>query len=167
MLIGTLTDGKMYYTKEGKVMKAFGCDDFDAIKALQKKVEICCITGDKRGFPIVEKRIKDEMELRLELVPSNAKERWSWIKKEYPEYTIVFMGDGIYDFLCLKKADYSFTVSDSLFHVKKTQKSYLRRQGGNRAVAEACILIDQELNLNCFPDIYDGKMTEFNRTIKA
>ena len=146
-------------------MKAFGCDDFDCLKALSVKVDICCITADKRGFPIVEKRIKEEMEFKLELVSNKPKERWEWIKKAYPNHTIVFMGDGIYDFYCLKKADYSFTVSDSLFHVKKNAKVILRRQGGNRAVAEACILIDQELNLGCFEDIFEGKMKEFNRTI--
>jgi 3-deoxy-D-manno-octulosonate 8-phosphate phosphatase (KDO 8-P phosphatase) len=149
---GTLTNGKMYYTKEGKVMKAFGCDDFDALKTLSEKVEIQFISGDAKGFEISKKRA-DEMGIPIALVPSNAERRWKWIKTVFPDEIIVFMGDGINDYLALKNADYSFTLEDALGHTKAAAThGWIPRTGGERAVAQACIIIDSILGLGCFPE---------------
>ena len=152
---GTLTDGKMYYTKEGKAMKAFGCDDWDALMALSKKIELCFISGDTKGFPITSKRIEDEMGYTLNTVPSNAKLRWKWIEKNFKGYTIIFIGDGIYDYLSLENADHSFTVKDALTHVKDSAKIVLDRNGGERFVAQCCLIINNTLDLKCFEGIYD------------
>jgi 3-deoxy-D-manno-octulosonate 8-phosphate phosphatase (KDO 8-P phosphatase) len=147
-------------------MKAFGCDDFDSMKAISKKAEICVITADERGFLIVEKRIKEEMQMPLYLVPNGAKQRWDWIKEKFKDnYEIVYIGDGIYDYYSLRNADLSFTMGNSLFHVKKNASVILRRSGGDRAVAEACIMIDQYYKLGVFDDFYKGEMKDFNRTI--
>ncbi len=148
---GTLTDGKMYYTKEGKTMKAFGCDDFDALRALSKKVEICFITADKKGFDIVNKRA-EEMGMPLYLVSNEPRERWSWIKNKFPDQTIIFAGDGINDWYCLREADLSYTVKDALPHTKANAKTIIQRRGGDRAIAEACIRIAWVYNLNCFDE---------------
>ena len=37
---GVMTDGKFYYTKQGKVMKCFGADDNDALKLLSNYIKI-------------------------------------------------------------------------------------------------------------------------------
>lgn len=148
---GTLTNGMMYYTKEGKVMKAFGCDDFDALKSLGKKVKIHFISGDEKGFEISKKRA-DEMQIPITLVPSNAFKRWNWIVQTYPNQTIIFMGDGINDFIALESADMSFTVSDALPHVLEAAQFNVGRRGGDRAVAAACLMINGEYALGCFED---------------
>ena len=56
---GVLTDGGFYYSETGKVLKKFGPDDNDALKLLSPFIEIRFISGDKRGFKITQKRIKD------------------------------------------------------------------------------------------------------------
>lgn len=150
---GTLTDGRMYYTKEGKVMKSFGCDDFDSLKSLSKQVEIVFITADKKGFEISNKRA-GEMSIPLYLVSNDPHERWKWIEDRYKDYIICFAGDGINDWLCLQKAWASYTVKDALPHTLSNAKFVINRRGGDRAVAEACIRIDGLLNLNCFPKEY-------------
>lgn len=147
---GTLTDGKMYYTKEGKTMKAFGCDDFDALRALSKKVEIQFITADKKGFDIVQKRA-EEMGMPLTLVSNEPNERWNWIKQNFEDKVIIFAGDGINDWVCLKNADLSFTVKDALPHTLGSAKKIINRRGGDRAIAYACIMIDGLFELECFP----------------
>lgn len=147
---GTLTNGKMYYTKEGKVMKAFGCDDFDALKTIGQKVHIQFISGDEKGFEISKKRA-DEMNVPIALVPSNAQKRWEWIESNFADKIIVFMGDGIGDYIALKNADYSFTVKDALSHTYNAAKEIIHRKGGDRAVARACILLDRKYRLGCFP----------------
>ena len=52
---GTLTDGKFYYDKKGKIFKAFGPDDHDALNLIRKSINILFITGDKKGFDISKK----------------------------------------------------------------------------------------------------------------
>jgi 3-deoxy-D-manno-octulosonate 8-phosphate phosphatase KdsC-like HAD superfamily phosphatase len=102
----------------------------------------------------------------LYLVPNGAKQRWDWIKEKFKDnYEIVYIGDGIYDYYSLRNADLSFTMGNSLFHVKKNASVILRRSGGDRAVAEACIMIDQYYKLGVFDDFYKGEMKDFNRTI--
>lgn len=140
----------MYYTKEGKVMKAFNCDDWDALKELSNKIELCFITGDKKGFDIVKKRIEEEMNFPLFLVSHLSEERWKWIKEKYPNYTIIFMGDGIYDYTSLKSADLSFTIKNALNHIKQAASVVIERNGGDRAVAEACLYINKYYKLGCF-----------------
>jgi 3-deoxy-D-manno-octulosonate 8-phosphate phosphatase (KDO 8-P phosphatase) len=146
---GTLTDGRMYYTKEGKVMKSFGCDDFDALKLIGQKIHIQFVTADKRGLPIVQKRA-DEMGINLADVPSRPQARWNWIKEKYPDMEIIYMGDGIFDYHCLKQANFSFTVKDALDHTRDSAKIVVDRRGGDRAVAAACIEINRIYELKCF-----------------
>ena len=144
---GVLTDGKMYYTSEGKWMKAFGADDWDALKQINKYMPLCFITADKRGFPIVEKRIVDEMRFDLHLVSHEPVDRWKWMKEKYYNRNIIFMGDGIFDWFSLSQSFYGITTADALMHVKQCAKYITKRTGGNRAVAEACLHIGQELKL--------------------
>ena len=65
---GVMTDGKFYYTSDGKFLKAFGPDDSDALGVLNKLIEIRFITGDKKGFSISKKRIVDDMGYKLDLL---------------------------------------------------------------------------------------------------
>jgi 3-deoxy-D-manno-octulosonate 8-phosphate phosphatase (KDO 8-P phosphatase) len=148
---GTLTDGRMYYTKEGKVMKSFGCDDFDALKLIGQKIHIQFITADRKGFPIVQKRA-DEMGIYLAEVPNRPKARWQWIKERFPDMEIIYMGDGIFDYYCLEQAEVSFTVKDALSHVLDSAKHVIDRRGGDRAVAEACLEINQIYELEIFKE---------------
>lgn len=54
---GVLTDGTFFNTKDGKFLKRFGPDDWDALKEVAKYSDVHVISGDKTGFPIVEKRV--------------------------------------------------------------------------------------------------------------
>ena len=54
---GVMTDGKFYYTNDGKVMKAFGADDHDALSILKNYMNIIFVTGDKKGFKISKKEL--------------------------------------------------------------------------------------------------------------
>src|SRR3990167_10294459 len=78
---GVFTDGKFYYTTEGKVMKKFGPEDNDALSLLEGKMHIHAISGDKRGFPITKKRIADDMKLPLDMVSTF--ERVEWLKERF------------------------------------------------------------------------------------
>ena len=49
---GVMTDGKFYYSVDGKFLKAFGADDHDALSILKKYMNIIFVNGDKKGFNI-------------------------------------------------------------------------------------------------------------------
>lgn len=135
---GVLTDGGFYYSSEGKVIKKFGADDNDALSLLRPYMEIIFVTGDKRGFEISDKRIKD-MHFKLELVSTIR--RIDWIKERYDPNEVIYMGDGIFDHYVMKEVGYSISTSDGDLRAKDHADYVTERQGGKRAVAEACLHI--------------------------
>lgn len=140
---GVMTDGKFYYSKDGKVMKAFGPDDHDALLLLKPHLSIMFVTGDKKGFDISKKRIADDMKFPLTLVSTF--ERIDWIKEQglNPKETI-YIGDGIFDAMVFKEVMYGIAPANA-FHTTKKASSYVTKSsGGDSAVAEACVHIMQK-----------------------
>jgi len=147
---GILTDGGFYYSAEGKVMKKFGADDNDSLSLLKPYIEIMFVTGDKRGFPITEKRIAADMKMRLELVSTI--KRIEWIKERYDPREVIYMGDGIFDHYVMKEVGYAISVSDGDENAKKYANYVTKRPGGQRAVAEACLHILEKFFVPYNPD---------------
>ncbi len=150
---GVMTDGQMVYSKNKKEFKIFGPDDNDALKILKKYLNIIFITADKRGFLITKRRIQQDMKMKLYLV--NGRDRKNILQKKYDLSKSIFMGDGIFDYLVMKKCFYSITVKDSLDHVKKNADYVVDRTGANRAVAEASIHILKKFFNKSFEKIID------------
>ena len=101
---GILTDSTFWQSKDGKQLKRFGADDWDAVRELMKFAKVSFVTADKKGFPIVQKRIEDEMKFDLDLVPNKPiQSRWEWIKTIFPDNKIIYVGDGIYDWFCFHR----------------------------------------------------------------
>ncbi len=136
---GVFTDGKFYYTSEGKVMKKYGPEDADALSLLKGKMNIHVITGDKRGFPITQKRIQEDMKLPLDLVSTF--ERVNWIKEHYNLEETIYMGDGIFDPLVFKEVAYSIAPANAFFNTKKYANHVTSAIGSEGAVAEAVLHI--------------------------
>lgn len=136
---GVLTDGSFYYTSEGKVMKKFGADDNDALSLLKPYMDIIFVTGDKRGFPISSKRISDDMHMPLFLVSTI--KRIDWIKERYQPEDVIYMGDGIFDCYVMQEVGYGIATANADDNAKKYANYITLRNGGDRAVAEACLHI--------------------------
>jgi len=136
---GVMTDGKFYYSHDGKVMKAFGADDHDALSILRNYINIVFVTGDKKGYRISKKRITSHMGFPLYLV--STVQRVEWIQKRFDLKKCIYIGDGFFDYLVMQKVGYSLTPNNSANFTKKKANHVLRRSGGDRAVAEACLFI--------------------------
>jgi len=136
---GVLTDGLFYYTKDGKIMKAFGPDDNDALSLLQPYIEVRFVTGDRKGFDISSKRIVDDMKFKLDLVSTI--QRVEWIQEHWPLENVIYMGDGIFDHYVFKKVGYAIAPKNADSYTKKNAHFITQRKGGQRAVAEACLHI--------------------------
>lgn len=136
---GVFTDGKYYYTVEGKIMKKFGPDDNDALTFLKDRLHIHAVSGDKRGFPIVKKRIAEDMKLPLDMVSTF--KRIEWIRERFNPEETIYMGDGIFDPLVFKHVAYSIAPANAFYKTREAADFVTTSRGGEGAVAEACIHI--------------------------
>jgi 3-deoxy-D-manno-octulosonate 8-phosphate phosphatase (KDO 8-P phosphatase) len=131
---GVLTDGKFYYSEEGKILKKFGPHDSDGIKMLKNAgVSVKAITADKRGFKITQKRIKD-MGLEIELVTEQ--HRYNWFVTNFNSKTTAFVGDGIFDTSILDYCDISFAPVNAIEEALKACKKKLKTKGGEGVFLE-------------------------------
>ncbi len=153
---GVMTSGVFYYTSKGKFMKAFGPDDHDALCLLKPYLEIRFVTGDSKGFSISKKRIQKDMGFPLDLVSTI--KRIEWINKKFPKKNIIYMGDGIFDHYVMKKVNYSIAPNNADENAKKFANYVTKRNGGDRAVAEASLHILKKFFKRFNPD----KMPEKN-----
>jgi 3-deoxy-D-manno-octulosonate 8-phosphate phosphatase (KDO 8-P phosphatase) len=133
---GVLTDGSMIYDSFGKKFKIFGPDDNDSLQILKKFIKIYFVSGDKEGFAISEKRVH-HMNFDIFYVPALQREKW--IDKKFGLKNCIYMGDGIFDHLVMRKTYYSIAPNNSLNHILKIANYVTIRSGGQRAVAEASI----------------------------
>ena len=136
---GVMTNGSFFYTADGKYMKIFGPDDNDGLSLLRPYLDIRFVTGDRKGFPISKKRISEDMNYPLDLVSSI--KRIDWIKERYPINSVIYMGDGIFDHYVMKEVAYSIAPRNADVNSLKYSDYQTQREGGNRAVAEACLHI--------------------------
>ncbi len=136
---GVLTDGSIYYSETGKVLKRFGPDDHDAIRLLTDHLPVHVISGDKRGFPITRRRVQEDMGLPLDLV--STLHRVDWIAGRWPLDSVIYMGDGIFDAVVFGAVGYAIAPADADPIARRAAHYVTERKGGDRAVAEACLHI--------------------------
>ncbi len=139
-----MTDGGMWYTADGKVMKRFGPDDSDGLKLLRKFFPdwtVDFITADFRGWAITSARIEVDMGCRLWLMRED--ERVDLFKKQWPtcHRDTIFIGDGMFDAPILQMCLYGIAPRDAAPVAIAVADWITECKGGNRAVAEACLHI--------------------------
>jgi len=134
---GVMTTGQFLYSSEGKAFKVFGPDDADGLALLRRFLPIRFITGDHRGFPISERRIHHDMGYELDLVSTT--KRVDWLAERYDLARVVFMGDGIFDHLVMRRVGYAIAPQNAHPYAKACAQFITPGAGGQRAVAEACL----------------------------
>ena len=143
---GVITNGQMTYDKTGKKYKIFGQDDHDSLKLMKNYINILFVSGDKIGFKISKKRVED-MGFKLKYLPVNIREKW--LDKKFGLKNCIYMGDGIFDHLIMKKVYYSIAPKGTLNHVAKSANYITKRKPAERAVAEAVVHILKKIyNIN-------------------
>ena len=133
---GVMTDGKFHYSNKKKIFKVFGADDSEALKILSKYLKIYFITSDRRGYHISKKRIVDDMGYNLFYI--NTKDRYKFVNDKFNLKISIFMADSFTDYHILKNCYYSIVPKNADLDVKKISIYTTKRDGGDRAVAEAC-----------------------------
>ena len=139
---GVLTDGGMYYSAHGDVMKKFNSKDGMGINILRKK-NIPTVIVTKEKTEIVKKwartmnvrKVYDGI-LKKELILEKICKSFKISEKE-----IAFIGDDVNDLAIMKKVGFSVTPKNGNNAVKKIADYITKCKGGEGAVREITDLI--------------------------
>jgi len=135
---GVLTDGGMYYSKEGEVLKKFNTKDGMGIELLRKN-KIIPVIITKEDSKIVLKRAE---KLKIKEVYIGVKDKLKILEKLKMKYNleyknIAYIGDDINDLPVLKKVGLSFTPNDAVPEIKQSVTYITLKSGGDGALREA------------------------------
>lgn len=142
---GVLTDGSMYYSKDGEVIKKFNTRDGMGIELLHKKGVIPVIITRENSEIVIKRAEK----LKVEEVYIGAEDKLEIVKKLRKKYNanfneIAYIGDDINDIPLLKKVGFSSCPFDAVDEVKKIVKYICKTKGGEGAVREVVDIIRGE-----------------------
>ena len=139
---GVLTDGGMYYSAHGDVMKKFNAKDGMGINILRKKnIPTIIITKEKTKIikqwakKMNVKKVYDGI-MKKELILEKICKSFKISEKE-----IAFAGDDVNDLELMKKVGFSVTPKDGNNTVKKIVDHITKSKGGEGAIREITDLI--------------------------
>lgn len=139
---GALTDGGMYYSEKGEVMKKFNTKDGMGIELLLEKGIIPVIITNEKSKLVLKRAEK----LKIDEVYIGIENKVDTLKKIIKKYNLSFkevayIGDDINDLELLKKVGFSSAPQDSIDSVKKIVDYVTLRKGGEGAVREVIDII--------------------------
>lgn len=148
---GTLTDGGVYYSPKGELLKKFSLRDGTGFFLLRQ-------AGIKTGFittensPIVEQRAK-KLKIDKYIFGTNNKleAMQEFVKQEGLSLeNIAFIGDELNDVKLLASCGLAFAVGDADMRVKGVAEIVCEQMGGNGALREAAekLLQLQDINID-------------------
>ena len=155
---GTLTDGCVYYSPEGELLKKFSLRDGTGFFMLRcAGIKSGIITGE--NSPIVEKRAKKLKvdELIMGAVPK-VEALGKFLKSEGLSFeNVAYIGDDLNDIKLMRNCGLSFAVGDADARAKEAADIVCKRIGGNGAFRESIekILTFREFSVE---DIINNKL---------
>lgn len=139
---GTLTNAKVYYSKNGEEFKKFSIRDGMGIELLRRNDIMCAIVTSENSQIVIARANKLKIE-HLILGSHNKKRDIIDLAKnlnlELDE--VAFIGDDVNDIHPMQIVGASACPADSVEEVKKIVDYVCTRNGGNGAVREFCDLI--------------------------
>ena len=139
-----LTDGGMYYTENGDIMKKFHTRDGMGVSLLRrKKIPTIIITKEKTKFvkkwakKMNVEKLYDGIEKKEDLVTTICS------KYDVSLQELAYIGDDINDLELLKKVGLSVTPADGITDAKKICNYICKSKGGEGAFRELADLILQ------------------------
>ena len=137
-----LTDGGMYYTENGDVMKKFHTRDGMGVSLLKKKkISTIVITKEKTKF--VRKWAK---KMNVEKLYDGIQKKEDLVNTICVRYNVkleelAYIGDDVNDLELLKKVGLSATPADGIAEAKKISDYVCKSRGGEGAFRELADLI--------------------------
>ena len=139
---GVLTDGGMYYSAKGDILKKFQVRDGMAVSILKRNaIPTVIITKEKNQ--IVKKW---SLKMNIDKLFDGIKNKEKIIPKlcklySLSENNIAYIGDDVNDLEILKKTGFAATPKDGNLEVKKIVDYICKNRGGEGVLREICDLI--------------------------
>jgi len=139
---GVLTDGGMYYSKNGESLKKFNTRDAMGMELLSG-LDIKTIMLTRENSDIVKARAKKIKVDKLYSGILDKKSIFPTILKKYHVTSdqVAYIGDDINDIEIMKCVGFSSTPNDGMKQVKKLSNYICNLDGGNGAFREFAELI--------------------------
>ena len=139
---GVLTDGGMYYTEKGDIMKKFHVRDGMGV-TLMKKCNVFTIIVTKEKTPMVKQWSRS---MKIEKLYDGIFKKEKILEKICKKYdvnsdVVAYIGDDINDIGLLKKVGFSICPSDAIDDVKKKCNYICKAKGGEGALREIADMI--------------------------
>ena len=139
---GVLTDGGMYYSSKGDILKKFQAIDGMAVSILKRNI-IPTVIITKEKNQIVKRwstkmnidKLFDGIKNKENIVPKLCK------SYNLSEKNIAYIGDDVNDLEILKRIGFSVTPKDGNTEVKKIVDYTCKRCGGEGVLREICDLV--------------------------
>ena len=130
---GTMTDGAMYFSADGQVLKRFHVHDGLGIVRLQKAgVEVALISGD--GSPIVRARA-EMLGIRAAVIGCEDKAevvRRLMAERELSPEQVLYMGDDVNDLCAFGEVGHTAAPANAVEEVKQAAGHITTRRGGQK-----------------------------------
>jgi len=152
---GVLTDGGMYYSEKGEIVKKFNTKDGMGIEILVKN-GIVPVILTKENSDIVLKRAE---KLKIKEVYIGVEDKLKKAEELIKKYNfgfdeVVYIGDDINDIPLLKKVGFSCCPSDAVEEVKKVVNHVCKTKGGEGVIREVTDFI---LGRNSIKSIFEER----------
>jgi len=139
---GVLTDGGMYYTEKGDIMKKFHTRDGMGV-TLMKKYGIPTMIITKEKTPMVKQWSK---RMGIEKLYDGITQKEKVLEKICKKHsvnsdTVAYIGDDINDIGLLKKVGFSACPNDAVEDVKKKCNYICKTKGGEGVLREIVDMI--------------------------
>ncbi|HHO76900.1 MAG TPA: HAD-IIIA family hydrolase [Deltaproteobacteria bacterium] len=145
---GVLTDSRIFFSDDGKEMKAFNSKDGHGLKLIMRAgIQVAIITG--RYSKALEYRVKD---LGIEHVIQGSKDKTASLRELSKNLGIdpaemAYMGDDVVDLPAMKLCAVSIAPADAVEMVRRKADIVTVLPGGHGAVREAVEIILKRMNL--------------------
>lgn len=134
---GVLTDGSLFYSKEGEALKKFNVKDGVGIKMLQEHQIPVAVISAKQS-PSLEKRMKD---LRVRFFKPGSTNKLKALDEILKELNIskeqvAYVGDDMVDVPVMEQVGFAVTPADGYWLVKEVADWVTESSGGHGVARE-------------------------------
>ena len=140
---GVLTDGRLYFSKDGEAMKVFNVRDGQGIVSWHKAGFRSGIISGRDAEQIIQTRAD---ELGMKYVRARSRDKVTDLREIANEEgvtldEVAFIGDDIGDIEIMQAVGFAVAVADAVEEVKSVANYITKTQGGAGAVREVTDLL--------------------------
>lgn len=134
---GVLTDGGMYYTEQGDIMKKFNViDGMGFVRLREVGIKTAIITAEKN--PLLQKRAE---KLKVDFLYTGSKDKLTLLKEICHKLCLsldqaAYIGDDIFDVPAIKACGFGCAPSSALPQICSAADYVTKRKGGEGAFRE-------------------------------